>query len=116
MVTQPDYVRPSTLRTNTEWLFLRVKRFFIFVLALRETTGWSRTLGSESVVGGCRLSPKADGHADTADVLKAADPRDRIGAAGVAARSMPPTELAAYIANEIANWGKAVKASGAKLE
>ncbi len=55
-------------------------------------------------------------HADTAVALKASDLRDRIIAAGMEAKSMPPTELAAYIKTEIAKWGKAVKASGAKPE
>jgi tripartite-type tricarboxylate transporter receptor subunit TctC len=55
-------------------------------------------------------------HADTAEVLKAPELRDRIAAAGMEAKSMPPTELAAYIKTEIIKWGKAVKASGAKPE
>jgi tripartite-type tricarboxylate transporter receptor subunit TctC len=55
-------------------------------------------------------------HTGTAEVLKAPDLRGRIAAAGMEARSMPPTELAAYIKTEIAKWGKAVKASGAKPE
>jgi tripartite-type tricarboxylate transporter receptor subunit TctC len=49
-------------------------------------------------------------------VLKAPELRDRIAAAGMEAKSMPPTELAAYIKTEIIKWGKAVKASGAKPE
>ncbi len=55
-------------------------------------------------------------HAGTAEVLKAPDFRDRLAAAGTEARSMPPTEFAAYIKTEIAKWGKAVKASGARPE
>jgi tripartite-type tricarboxylate transporter receptor subunit TctC len=55
-------------------------------------------------------------HADTADVLKSAELRERIGAAGMEPRSMPPAELSGYVKNEIAKWGRAVKASGAKPE
>jgi tripartite-type tricarboxylate transporter receptor subunit TctC len=55
-------------------------------------------------------------HADTAEVLKAPELRDRIGAAGMEPKSMPPAELAAYIKTEIVKWGKAVKASGARPE
>jgi tripartite-type tricarboxylate transporter receptor subunit TctC len=55
-------------------------------------------------------------HADTAEVLKSRDFRDRLAAAGVEPKSMGPAELAAYIKTEIIKWGKAVKASGAKPE
>ena len=55
-------------------------------------------------------------HTDTAEVLKSAELRNRIGAAGMEPRSMPPAELSAYVKNEIAKWGRAVKASGAKPE
>lgn len=55
-------------------------------------------------------------YADTAKVLRAPEVRERMAAAGMEARSMPPTELAAYIKTEIAKWGKAVRASGAKPE
>ncbi len=55
-------------------------------------------------------------HADTAEALKGADLRERIGAAGMEPKSMGPAELAAYIKTEIVKWGRAVKASGAKAE
>ena len=55
-------------------------------------------------------------HADTAEVLKGTELRDRIAAAGMEPKSMPPAELGPYIKSEIAKWGKAVKASGAKPE
>ncbi|MEO7729198.1 MAG: tripartite tricarboxylate transporter substrate binding protein [Burkholderiales bacterium] len=55
-------------------------------------------------------------HADTAEALKGADLRERIGAAGMEPKSMGPGELAAYIKTEIVKWSKAVKASGAKAE
>jgi tripartite-type tricarboxylate transporter receptor subunit TctC len=55
-------------------------------------------------------------HTDTAEALKAPDFRDRLAAAGMQARSMPPTELVAYLKSEIAKWSKAVKASGARPE
>ena len=55
-------------------------------------------------------------HAGTAEVLKAPDLRERIAAAGMEARAMPPTEMAAYLRTEIAKWGNAVKASGARPE
>jgi tripartite-type tricarboxylate transporter receptor subunit TctC len=55
-------------------------------------------------------------HADTAEVLKSPELRERIGAAGMEPKSLPPSELAAYVKSEIVKWGKAVKASGAKPE
>ncbi len=55
-------------------------------------------------------------HADTAEVLKSPELRARIGAAGMEPKSIPPSELGAYIKTEIVKWGKAVKASGARPE
>jgi tripartite-type tricarboxylate transporter receptor subunit TctC len=55
-------------------------------------------------------------YADTAEVLKSPELRERIGAAGMEPKTIPPSELAGYIKSEIAKWGKAVKASGAKPE
>ena len=55
-------------------------------------------------------------HADTAEALKGTELRERIAAAGMEPKSMPPSELAPYIKSEIVKWGKAVKASGARPE
>lgn len=55
-------------------------------------------------------------YADTAEVLKSPELRERIGAAGMEPKSIPPSALAGYIKSEIAKWGKAVKASGARPE
>ena len=55
-------------------------------------------------------------HTDTAEVLKGAELKERIAAAGMEPKPMPPTELAAYMKTEIVKWGKAVNASGAKAE
>jgi tripartite-type tricarboxylate transporter receptor subunit TctC len=55
-------------------------------------------------------------HADTAEVLKGAELRERIAAAGMEPKSMPPAELATYVKTEIVKWGKAVKATGATVE
>ncbi len=53
-------------------------------------------------------------HAGAAEALRSQDFRDRLSAAGTEPRSMPPAELAPYITAEIAKWGKAIKASGAR--
>lgn len=55
-------------------------------------------------------------HADAAKAVLAQDLRDRLTAAGMEARTMPPAEFATYVRNEIAKWAKVVKASGAKPE
>src|SRR3954470_5047035 len=55
-------------------------------------------------------------YADTAEVLKSPELRERIGAAGMEPKTIPPSDLAGYIKSEIAKWGRAVKASGAKPE
>jgi tripartite-type tricarboxylate transporter receptor subunit TctC len=77
-----------------------------------EAINWFAILGPAGVPAA--IAEKI--HADTAEVLKAAELRDRIVAAGMEPKSMPPAELAAYIKTEIAKWGKAVKASGARPE
>jgi tripartite-type tricarboxylate transporter receptor subunit TctC len=55
-------------------------------------------------------------YADTVEVLKSPELRERIGAAGMEPKSIPPPALAGYIKSEIDKWGRAVKASGAKPE
>jgi tripartite-type tricarboxylate transporter receptor subunit TctC len=77
-----------------------------------EAINWFAILGPAGVPAA--IAEKI--HADTAELLKAAELRDRIVAAGMEPKSMPPAELAAYIKTEIAKWGKAVKASGARPE
>jgi tripartite-type tricarboxylate transporter receptor subunit TctC len=77
-----------------------------------EAINWFAILGPSGVPAA--IAEKI--HADTAEVLKAPELRDRIVAAGMEPKSMPPAELAAYIKTEIAKWGKAVKVSGARPE
>jgi tripartite-type tricarboxylate transporter receptor subunit TctC len=77
-----------------------------------EAINWFAILGPNGIPAA--IAEKV--HADTAEVLKGTELRDRIAAAGMETKSMPPTELSAYIKTEIVKWGKAVKASGAKPE
>ena len=77
-----------------------------------EAINWFAILGPAGIPAG--IAEKI--HADTADALKSAELRERIGAAGMEPKSMGPAELAAYIKTEIVKWGKAVKASGARPE
>ena len=77
-----------------------------------EAINWFAILGPHGVPAA--IADKI--HADTAEVLKSPELRERIGAAGMEPKSIPPSELAAYIKSEIVKWGKAVKASGAKPE
>ncbi len=77
-----------------------------------EAINWFAILGPNGIPAA--IAEKV--HADTAEVLKGTELRERIGAAGMEPKSMGPTELAAYMKTEIVKWGKAVKASGAKPE
>jgi tripartite-type tricarboxylate transporter receptor subunit TctC len=77
-----------------------------------EAINWFAILGPRGVPA--TIAEKI--HAETAEVLKTPELRDRIVAAGMEPKSMPPAELSAYIKTEIAKWGKAVKASGARPE
>ena len=75
-----------------------------------EAINWFAILGPNGIPAA--IAEKI--HADTAEVLKSPELRERIGAAGMEPKSIPPAELAAYIKTEIVKWGKAVKASGAR--
>ena len=77
-----------------------------------EAINWFAILGPAGI--SATIAQKV--HTDTAEALKSPELRERIGAAGMEPKSMPPMELAAYIKTEIVKWGKAVKASGAKPE
>src|SRR4051812_17729149 len=55
-------------------------------------------------------------YADTTEVLKSPELRERIGAAGMEPKSIPQSALTGYIKSEIDKWGRAVKASGARPE
>ena len=77
-----------------------------------EAINWFAILGPSGIPAA--VAEKV--HADTADVLKGTVLRERIAAAGMEPKSMPPAELSAYIRTEIVKWGKAVKASGARPE
>ncbi len=77
-----------------------------------EAINWFAILGPSGIPAA--IAEKV--HADTADALKGTALRERIAAAGMEPKSMPPAELSAYIKTEIVKWGKAVKASGARPE
>ncbi len=77
-----------------------------------EANNWFAIIGPAGIAAA--IAGKV--HTDAAQVLNVQDLRDRLGAAGMQARSMPPTELTGYIETEIAKWGRAVKASGARPE
>jgi tripartite-type tricarboxylate transporter receptor subunit TctC len=77
-----------------------------------EAINWFAILGPNGIPSA--IAQKI--HADIAEVLKSPELRERIGAAGMEPKSLPPAELAVYIKTEIVKWGKAVKASGAKPE
>ncbi len=55
-------------------------------------------------------------HADIGKVVMAPDLRDRFAAVGMDARVLPYAAVAPYVRDEIAKWGKVVKASGARPE
>jgi tripartite-type tricarboxylate transporter receptor subunit TctC len=77
-----------------------------------EAINWFAILGPSGIPAA--IAEKI--HADTAQVLKSPELRERIGAAGMEPKSIGPAELAAYMKTEIVKWGKAVKVSGAKPE
>jgi tripartite-type tricarboxylate transporter receptor subunit TctC len=55
-------------------------------------------------------------HAESTKALQAPDLRDRMIAEGAEFVGDTPEQFTAYIKSEIAKWGQAVKASGAKVE
>lgn len=55
-------------------------------------------------------------HAATVKVLESPEMRDRLASQGAIAVPESPADFAAYIKAEIANWGKIVSASGARLD
>ncbi len=55
-------------------------------------------------------------YTDSAKAVQAQELRERLTAAGMEARVMPPAEFATFVRSEIGKWGKAVKASGARPE
>lgn len=55
-------------------------------------------------------------HAATIKVLEAPEMKDRLASQGAMAVPETPSEFAAYIKSEIANWAKIVSASGARLD
>ena len=55
-------------------------------------------------------------HAESTKAITAPDIRDRLGPEGAEFVGDTPEQFTAFVKNEIAKWGKAVKASGAKPE
>ena len=55
-------------------------------------------------------------YTDAAKAVQAQELRERLTAAGMEARVMPPAEFVIFVRGEIGKWGKAVKASGARTE
>jgi len=55
-------------------------------------------------------------HTATIKVLESQEMRDRLASQGAVAVPESPSEFAAYIKTEIANWAKIVSASGARLD
>jgi tripartite-type tricarboxylate transporter receptor subunit TctC len=55
-------------------------------------------------------------HAESTKALQAPDLRDRMIAEGAEFVGDTPTQFTAYIRSELDKWGKAVKASGAKVD
>ena len=49
-------------------------------------------------------------------VMASPDARDRIGALGADIMTSAPERFAAYIKNEQAKWGQAIKDSGARVD
>lgn len=55
-------------------------------------------------------------HAETTKLLKLPDVTQRLGASGFEVLTSTPDEYGAFTRNEIAKWGKMVKAAGLKIE
>lgn len=55
-------------------------------------------------------------HAETTKLLKLPDVTQRLGTSGFEVLTSTPDEYGAFTRNEIAKWGKMVKAAGLKIE
>ena len=55
-------------------------------------------------------------HAETLKAVDTRDTRERLAGQGILVTTTTPEQFAAYIRNEIANWGRIVAASGARIE
>ncbi len=55
-------------------------------------------------------------YTNAAKAVQAQELRERLTAAGMEARVMPPAEFVVFVRGEIGKWGKVVKASGARPE
>ena len=78
-----------------------------------EATEWFGIIGPARMPGPVVMRINSD----LGNVVKAPDIRERlINDGGLPAGDMRPDEFAAFIKSEIAKWGKAVKASGAKAD
>ncbi len=55
-------------------------------------------------------------HAESTKALQASDLRDRMVAEGAEFVGDTPEQFTAFIASELVKWGKAARASGAKVE
>ena len=55
-------------------------------------------------------------HADAVKVLNATEMKERLAAQGALVVTNTPEQFAAYIKSEIANWGRIVALSGARMD
>jgi len=55
-------------------------------------------------------------NAETIKAIDSGDTKDRLAGQGVMVATNTPEQFAAYIRSEIANWGRIVAASGARIE
>jgi tripartite-type tricarboxylate transporter receptor subunit TctC len=55
-------------------------------------------------------------NAETSKAIDSGDTKDRLAGQGVMVATNTPEQFAAYIRSEIANWGRIVAASGARIE
>ena len=55
-------------------------------------------------------------HAETLKAVESPDTKDKLTAQGIMVVTQTPEQFAAYIRSEIANWGRIVAASGARIE
>ena len=55
-------------------------------------------------------------HTESVTALNAAEMKERLAAQGALVVTNAPDQFASYLKSEIANWGRIVKASGARLD
>jgi tripartite-type tricarboxylate transporter receptor subunit TctC len=55
-------------------------------------------------------------HAETVKAMSAPDMKDRLAGEGAEPTTGTPAQLTAFLKDEIAKWGKVIKAAGIKAE